>query len=305
MSNPAFASSKSSGKCGKNAKWSYDTAKGVLVISGKGRLNQWKDESKIPWRKYSNAISTVQIKKGIENIPDCSFSSCKKLKRINIANSVTEIGEYAFEDCVKLSSISIPSSVKKIGKWAFINTPWLKNKGDFAIVNSILVSYQGNESRVTVPSGVKTIGPCAFAEDDDYEQEIVGQIILPKGLKKIDNWGLAYCSISNIVIPNSVTYIGEWAFESDWALKTVTIGKGVKTIDAYAFYDCELLNQIYIPKNVKKVGSRAFGFWGDLGDIVLEGAEMSKVDGFTIKGKSGSAAQKYAKKFKFKFKSVK
>lgn len=294
MYSTAFAASKTSGKCGKNAKWSFDTDTGTLVISGKGQLYQWQDENKIPWRKYSDTITSVKINKGIKNIPDNAFSWHRNLNHVSIAKGVTEIGEYAFEECTNLSNVSIPSSVKSIGRWAFCNTPWLKAKGDFAIVNKILIAYQGNKSKVTVPSGVKTIGSCAFAIDLD---DPVNRIKLPNSVTRIDNWGLAGCWITSIVIPDSVTYIGQNAFCEDYELKSVKIGKKVKTIDAYAFYDCDNLKSIYIPKNVKKIGSRAFGFCGD------EGVFKSK--NFQIKGVSGTPAQKYAKKYKFKFKAVK
>ena len=51
--------------------------------------------------------------------------------------------------------------------------------------------------------------------------------------------------MANVDISNTVTLIGECAFYSSSNLETATIGKGVKTIESYAFYGCRFLKCIY------------------------------------------------------------
>ena len=86
--------------------------------------------------------------------------------------------------------------------------------------------------------------------------------------------------------------IGIGAFFNDNKLsKVIFTGKMNIRIENKAFIGCKKLKKITIPKSVKKIGKKAFGY-------KLNG---SKIKGFTIKGYKGTAAEKYAKKNKFKF----
>ena len=93
-----------------------------------------------------------------------------------------------------------------------------------------------------------------------------------------------------------VTSIGVRAFKYCGSLKSVKLSKKVKTIGKQTFYDCDSLKSITIPKNVKKIGKRAFGYIYN-----YSSDEYIKIKNFKIKGKKGSAAEKYAKNEGFKF----
>ena len=65
-------------------------------------------------------------------------------------------------------------------------------------------------------------------------------------------------SLVSVTIPDSVTLIDWYAFESCSKLKSVVIGKSVETISKYAFKDCESLEKIVIPDSVKIIKESAF-----------------------------------------------
>ena len=62
----------------------------------------------------------------------------------------------------------------------------------------------------------------------------------------------------DVVIPDGVTKIGEYAFERCMSLVSVTIPDGVKSMDAAAFYRCENLEKVTVPNSMISVGSSAF-----------------------------------------------
>ena len=64
--------------------------------------------------------------------------------------------------------------------------------------------------------------------------------------------------IKNVIIGDSVTSIGSYAFPSCSSLDSVKIGSGVKTIGGYAFKDCISLRSIIIPDNVISIGNSTF-----------------------------------------------
>ena len=83
-------------------------------------------------------------------------------------------------------------------------------------------------------------------------------------------------------------------------LKEVVIPDSVNNIGEVAFMGCESLKTVTIPESVKVIGREAFGYlssekWG----------QGYKVEGFTIRGVAGSAAEKYAKENGFTFEAIK
>lgn len=97
----------------------------------------------------------------------------------------------------------------------------------------------------------------------------------------------------NVIIPNSIIVIGYGAFWGCRSLKSITIPDSVKSIGDYAFFSCEMLS-VKIPPSVSCIGEKALGY-------LKENDELYYYTDFTIYGKSGSAAEKYAKKNGFKF----
>ena len=79
---------------------------------------------------------------------------------------------------------------------------------------------------------------------------------------------------SDIVIPDSVTGIGDYAFHRNYNLKSVVIPDSVTHIGNYAFADCRNLTRISIPHSVTLIGAFAFEKDTRLTNIVV--AEASK-----------------------------
>ena len=102
-------------------------------------------------------------------------------------------------------------------------------------------------------------------------------------------WGTA---IKAVVIEDGVTNIGEDAFCGYKNLTSVTIPDSVTSIGSSAFDGCTGLTSVTIPDSVTSIGYRSFGYVGNFED---------KIDGFTIYGVPGSAAEQYANDNGFTF----
>ncbi len=179
----------------------------------------------ISYIKNTN-LETVIITSG-NTIGASAFSNCSSLTSITISDSVTFIGNNAFEGCSSLISIMIPNSVTTIGASAFLGCPIEK---------------------ATMP----TLAIAAIPK------ETLKEVILTSG-NAIESDAFSDCSsLTSIVIPNSVTSIGEYAFWDCSNLASVNIPDKVTSIGDNAFSGCSTFTSIVIPDGVTSIGSSAF-----------------------------------------------
>lgn len=208
-----------SGLCGTNLTWTLST-EGVLTISGTGEMFDYST-SKLPdWNRYNYAIKTLVLSDGI-----------------------THIGNYAFyrlfQPCndVYIAEVNLPSKLESIGDYAFAETYKIEN--------------------ITIPSGVTSVGTCAFYYacqktgfvngDMDTSQELYGTLTLPA------RW------------PS----MGERAFGGNFFRHGLTVPAGTTQIANRAFYGCRFQGGLSLPDGLKSVGDEAFSDCAFTGSLIL------------------------------------
>ena len=192
-----------------------------------------------------NAIEKLEL-----NCPeiDSWFRDEQSIKEVTLGNSVTNIGEFAFYGCSGITDITIPNSVASVGRWAFEKTAWYDNQPD-GIVYAGKVLYKYKE---TMP------------ENTD--------ITIKEGTLGITSAAFQYCSgLTSITIPNSVSNIGERAFEGCYALKKINSFISAENLfvpDDYAF---EGVNKetctLYVPEGDVSAYQSTAG-WNEFEHIV-------------------------------------
>ena len=94
--NKKCSFAQTSGSCGENATWTFDTQTKTLTISGTGKMADYDDLIQIvPWDNRDNIsenIKTIVITQGITSFGENVFGGCTSLTSVTISNSVTEIG---------------------------------------------------------------------------------------------------------------------------------------------------------------------------------------------------------------------
>ncbi len=244
--------------------------------------------------KNCTSLTSVTIPDGVTEIGDSAFESCESLTSITIPDSVTEIGDAAFRICTSLTSITIPDGVTTIGEKTFSGCTSLRSVTIPNGVTSIRdQTFQHCKllTSITIPDSVTEIGEDAFYScnsllrvyisdiaawcricfDNYYSNPLyykgdlylngksVTNLVIPDGVTEIGDRAFCGCnSLKSVTIPDSVTSIGNYAFYYCDSLTSVTIPYSVTTIGNYAFEDCYLLTSITIPDGVTTIGDRAF-----------------------------------------------
>jgi hypothetical protein len=80
-----------------------------------------------PYAFTKTSLTKVTLPKGLKEIPDNAFMSCRRLETINLPDSIEKIGVDAFYECNNLKTVNLPTSLKEIGRGAFNGCGELNN----------------------------------------------------------------------------------------------------------------------------------------------------------------------------------
>ena len=193
---------------------------------------------------YSNGKGIIKFSSNVTSIGTKAFYSCTNITSITIPNSVTEIGVRAFAGC-DITSIKIPDSTTEIGEAAFAGS----NLAKVIIPDSVTEIREGAFSNcdsltsVTIGSGVTLIEASAFFACINLT-EFNGKFASTDKRCLIVNGTLhsfAPYGLSKYTIPNSVTSVGDYAFDCCSNLTSITIPNSVTSIGFCAFDRCSSL----------------------------------------------------------------
>ena len=275
---------------------------------------------------YCTGFTQLVLPDAMESIGHDAFSDCSGLTEVTFPSALQVIESHAFSDCSGLVSLTLPSSLQTIENRAFwsctglTGTLYIPASVDsigpcvFSYCNdldAIIVDpdnpkyYSENNALITkndktiltackntvIPDDIRGIGSYAFASmstltevpelpltlriiDDHafYACPFIGNLVLPDSLEFIGECAFSFCHGLNgsLAIPDAVTQIGDYAFlECEGFDGTLTLGKSLTSIGNMAFTWCSgFTGSLIIPNSVRTMGYSAFshcsGFNGSL-----------------------------------------
>ena len=231
------------------------------------------------------------IPDSIIEIGDYAFFGFNKLKKIIIPESVVEIGDGAFVGCSGLNSIMVSEENKNYdsrnGCNAIIETSTntlILGSNNTIIPDSVMIIndfafYGCNQLKdIIIPENVIGIGYSAFGgcsglnsikvseENKNYDSRNNCNAIIATSTDTLIN------GCKNTTIPDSVTIIGEYAFEKCSELKKIIIPQSVTAVGYAAFEGCTGLTDVTISGNIEFNADIFSNCTGLISAVILDGA---------------------------------
>lgn len=173
--------------------------------------------------------------------------SVNTIRSIKIENGIDSIGNFALSRNPIEGTLFIPASVKWIGNGILDNCIYLER----VVVDAANPCYDSREEcNAIIETATNTlIAGCSNSK-------------IPQGITKIADHAFAgHFRLGSINIPESVTYIGDYAFHF-CPFYRIALPQGLTHIGDYAFQWCEKLIEIEIPENVTYIGEAALSNCG-------------------------------------------
>lgn len=220
-----------------------------------------------PYAFYGSIIQYIVIPSSVRFIGEHAFDYCDSLKEIVIMNGTTYIGQYAFHQCGSVEKLYIPASVKYIGESAFYgmklcetmyfggtedqwNNDVEKQKWAFGGIDDMerSIVYGNTDPEINLPEEAPMLefvesedGKCYIASMNTFNyKHIIIPEMSPAGyvVKGIGTYAFQGRQLESIVIPEGVTYIGDYAFSECTSLKNITLPDSLQNVGTDAFYNC-------------------------------------------------------------------
>ncbi|MBR5990378.1 MAG: leucine-rich repeat domain-containing protein [Bacilli bacterium] len=256
------------------------------------RINNWPDSiTTIENQAFMDATtgSSFTLPKNVITIGEEAFKNCA-FSQVTLGNKVIEIGDSAFKS-TGLATIEFPSSVREIGVESFAECKSLENvkiRSGLAIIGSRAFAEDTHLADVNFPDTLMSLPSNAFegcyatkkfvvaAQNPYYASQnyvvydkaftkvikcpaTKANVTLPNTVTDIGDLAFEHCSnIQSITIHNVVTSIGKSAFIYCYSLSSVTLGTGVLNIRENAFRGCSALTNVSVNSQILRIEAYAF-----------------------------------------------
>lgn len=213
-------------------------------------------------------LTSVTLPSSLKVINASAFSRCKNLTSIRVPEGVTTIGRSAFDYCTNLSSVTFPSTLTSVGD-CLMSTAYANNDANY--YNDVLYVGQYCISPKILPYGTQYSSPLniksgtTLIADGAFQSKAIKSVVLPDSVKYIGESAFNASQLTDINIPSGLIKMADNAFAGCKSLATITGGSSVYSVadncvmqkadDRLLVVGC---NNIEVPESVKIIGTYAF-----------------------------------------------
>lgn len=207
---------------------------------------------------YLHMVKKIFIGSGTSDLYNYCFNNLRNLKTITIPTNVSLIGSYCFQYCVNLQAIVLSNTITTIGSGA---CSYCISLSLLSIPKSVTTFNNGmnnciNLRSLVVPNQANTISTF-------YNCTSLTDIVIPNTITQLQNRQFIECeSLRTIKIPSSVLSLGSSAFSGCKSLHEINIPNGVTTISSLCFQNCYSMASCVLPTVLTTLENSAFASTG-------------------------------------------
>ena len=243
--------------------------------------------------KANTTLASITIPSSVKTVEEGAFRYCQALTSVTFKGDIESIGSAAFDGCIKLTTMKLPNGIKTLPANLFCGCTSLTS--------------------VNIPASVTSVSSKVFGSPDN---ESLGDLCTKLQTITVDSGNSSFSSVDGVLYNKAKTAI-IWCPYDKTSLNipgtvksipadtiyckatSITLNSGTQSIAAQALVFCPQLKTITIPASVTNLGSQSVGYTkASMFD------EATKIQSFTIRGYTGSAAETYAKENNFTFVSI-
>lgn len=263
----------------------------ITIPDGITKINQYAF--------YLSNIISVDLPDSLQEIGNYAFNNCKSLAKVSIngeSSNLTTIGTSAFNECYSLIAITLPINLTSIGNYAFY---YCKKLIEIVNYSSLEITAQSSSNgsvgyyAINIVKESKdskiTIDENNFVIYTDGEEKILvaylgenPEIVLPDNLTSIYDYAFRYNDfITKVEIPDSVKKIGNYAFAENSALVSIVLPKNLETIGEGTFKNATNLVSITLPSSLTTISKETFSNCTSLSEVIFnEGISLIESNAF-------------------------
>ncbi len=203
------------------------------------------DVTRIPRGMFAfTALTSVVIPATVTTIDQYAFYNCESLTSVTLNEGLTTLGNGAFQNCAIGGTLTIPSTLTSFGSNAFAAN----------MQNQISLVYNVPDLQINTMSHQTGL----FATANVASVQFGANVVAIPAMMFNGNTVL-----TSIVLPDTITKIGERAFMGCTNLESINIPAGVTEIPYATFKNCaKLTGTLTIGANITALGNEAFGGTG-------------------------------------------
>ncbi len=192
-------------------------------------------------------LTNFHIPSSVTNIGFDAFLNCKSLTNITIPEGVSMLNSSVFEGCENLANVQLPSSLKEIEIYAFKNCKKLVNIYLPKTIQGARLAFIGSGLQNVYYEGtIEDWCNIKFTWDEFNPMYTASHLYLL-------NTNGEFFKLTNLVIPESITSIGDCQFYGMQDLETVIFHENIVSIGEQAFEGCSKLEEIRLPDSLQKM----------------------------------------------------
>lgn len=214
-----------------------------------------------------NTISSIKIENGIDSIGNFALSRNPFEGTLFIPASVKWIGYGILDNCIFLERVVVDAA----------NPYYDSREGCNAIIETATNTLIAGCCNSKIPQGITKIAGYAFAG-----QFRLGSIDIPESVTYIGDYAFHHCPFYRIKLPQGLTHIGDYAFQWCEKLMEIEIPENVTYIGEAALSNCGY-STLVIPDKVTYIGAWAFDYCPNLTTVTI-GESVASIGRFAFDG---------------------